>query len=303
MISKHYFWLSLLLLVVPGAAVVAQPNWNQAQTVEVSFFSPGVATWEGLLTKASHKGAMAIRNRESCLSCHQGDELSMAEKLTKETDNLFYRQHQGAAHWQTKVQLATDDSLFYIRVATNGLAEGRVSALLDNGAFESSALAGCWAACHQDMKGMPAAGELVLSKYLSRSRSKNTATGGGENLKSDNELAQLLSDGQFVELLGAGFVGSEAQAIQGYVLEKRHMAAEPSVAATMVKDNGNDYVVISRPLKPAASGQKALETGVSYSIALALHQGRADGGDHLVSFPLSFRLLEDGVIKVAKDEN
>ena len=60
--------------------------------------------------------------------------------------------------------------------------------MLGNEALKSTAQAGCWAACHDDAPGMASDSGQKLGKYLPRSRSRNTATGGGDSVRPQVEL-------------------------------------------------------------------------------------------------------------------
>ena len=91
--------------------------------------------------------------------------------------------------------------------------------MLGSEALKSTAQAGCWAACHDDAPGMASDSGQKLGKYLSRSRSKNTATGGGDSVRPQAELDAALAAGEFLELLE---VDASGKGERVYVLDKLH---------------------------------------------------------------------------------
>lgn len=298
-----YFRIYCLILMgccLPNFAMAV--DWQSAPSRQLTLFFPGTAAWESLLIKDSHDGANAVRQRKSCLSCHKGEEAQMGANIASQKDHRFYLENRGIGSLQTSFSIARDDGFIYFRMGIDNVSVSQVSLIIDDGGFDSSALSGCWATCHLDTKGMPAAASLELTKYLSRSRTQNSRTGGGESYKTRQDLAGLVGSNEFVELLGAKFYDDLSQGLRGYILESRHLDVSTSVTALLAKEKNISYVEIVRPLASYSPTEKSFVEGRSYSIGIAVHLDAAEGVQHLVSLPVNFTLVkEHGILFLEED--
>jgi hypothetical protein len=277
-------------------------DWQSVPSRPLTLFFPGAAAWESLLIKDSHDGATAVRKRESCISCHKGEEAQMGTNIATNKEHRFYLENSGIGSLQASFSIMRDDGFIYFRIGFDNVNVSQVSLIIDDGAFDSSALSGCWAACHLDAKGLPAAAGLELTKYLSRSRTKNSRTGGGESYKTEQELSGLIDANEFVELLGAKFSDDQSQGLQGYILESRHLDVSSAVKTQLSKADNISYVEIARPLASYSATEKSFVEGGTYSIGIAVHLDTAKGVRHLVSLPVNFTLVQEQGIEFIDED-
>lgn len=191
----------------------------------------------------------------------------------------------------------------------------KVAMMITGTGIDLAGQAGCWATCHADNTYMPfapdadalaAAGDVTarlkaegsITKYLSESRTKieikgrrGKAQGGWDKIKPEDEIAQYLADGTFMDLMRVYADGSSSN---GYILENRvegggEMAAEAALSA------GTWTVVFSRPLS-GAEGDVALEAGKTYTVGFAIHDDYAAARFHHVTLDTSLALDDDAAI-------
>lgn len=297
LIFKHNV---LKLCGIVGAMMVATAahavDWSVTASKEITLFFPGQASWERILMSDFHDGAQGVRSRKTCQSCHGGDELEIGNDIAKDADNIFHALSDGPTSLNAGLQIAVEDERIYFKLSLPAEVTGQLWLMLDNGAYSHSALSGCWSSCHDDAKGMASGEGMDLTKYLSVSRTTNTRTGGGGSYKSAAELASLMKDGQYLEILGAEISPSGAVPIHQYVLEKRHQS-ESDVVAAMHTASDPLEVIISRPLSLDATGFKQLAPGTINSLAVAYHAPGERGNKHLVSFAVDFRVTPNGSVE------
>jgi hypothetical protein len=124
---------------------------------------------------------------------------------------------------------------------------------------------GCWAACHQDSKGMPSGKDKT--KY---------ATPG------TMDLMQWKSSGKSVD---------------GFVADKRNMEGGKAGATAEGAKAGDTYTVtFTRKL----AGNAVLVAGKAVPFGIAIHADNAGGRFHHVSFGHTIGLGTDGDVKAAK---
>lgn len=263
-------------------------DWSSAATTDITFFYPGRASWEKILTRETHEGATKVRQKATCQSCHKGDEAEMGKAIATDSDNPFYKPAEGPTSVNATLKALIQDGAIHFMVVLPGEISGELNLLLDNNAYMHSALSGCWSGCHDDARGMDSAGNLDLTKYLSISRTQNTRTGGGDSYKSAAELEALIADGQFLELIGAKFSDGKTQGLHGYVLDARHLDESGLVSANVTGENGTTLVQLSRPLDCKTSTTKAITPDGRYTIGLALHLNRDTGASHRVTLAIGF---------------
>jgi len=292
-------FLAGLVLAAPASAV----DWGGVETTDITLFYPGQSSWEYVLTPSDHDGAEKFRGGKDCMGCHEDEETEMGQTVVsgeKVEPNPIAGKPGSLS---VDVQTAYDSDRFYVRLSwtDTGFKAPQpesdellhVNMMLGDGTVPSFNRGGCWATCHADVEGMPHdTPELELTKYLARSRTKVTRSGGGTNYKSDDDLQNLLSDGMFLEYWQTAIadVNAEAEPESGYVLDKRHVDDTASIRAEASLEDGQWTVVLSRPLQASGPGQKALAEGKTYIVGFAIHDGYADGRHHYVSFKRTLTL-------------
>lgn len=296
--------LAALFLSTPAGAV----DWSGVEGDQITLFYPGQSSWEYVLVPSDHEGAEKFREGKGCLECHEDEEPEMGETVVSgeklEPDPVADK----PGSLPVEVKAAYDDERLYVQLSWDDTgfkaaepesdALVHVNLMIGDGTVPSYTRGGCWATCHADVEGMPHAGDTELSKYLARSRTKVTRTGGGTNYKSDGDLSSMMDDGMFIEYWQAVVpdAGSDAVARSGYILEERHESDTPSIDAEASVDGGRWTVVMSRPLEASGPGQKALDEDTTYHVGFAVHDGFADGRRHYVSFQRTLTLGGDGEI-------
>jgi len=201
--------MACVVAVMPGPARAI--DWNAVQGAEIPLFYPGLMSWEKVLTAASHKGATKFRAGETCAGCHAGEEAEMGAAQAKPDG------YAGRSSLTVQLKAAVADGSLHFQLsgpAVDGKAPA-VALMLGNDALKSTAQAGCWAACHDDAPGMASDSGLKLGKYLPRSRSRNTATGGGDSVRPQAELDAALAAGEFLELMEVDAAGKGERALVG----------------------------------------------------------------------------------------
>ena len=277
-------------------------DWNKAEAKQVTLFYPGQASWEWILTKSNHGGAKNFRKGKGCRECHQDEEKDMGNLIVsgKKLEPDPISDKRGSV--DVAVKTAYDDSKFYIQLSwketgktvKNKMAkdQSKVTILFDDGHVSSVKRGGCWAACHDDATHMPSAEHgKNLSIYLSKSRTKITRKGGGENYKSAEKLDKLLANGFFAEYWQAKLNQDKAvKAIDAYILDKRHENKSPEVGVVAELKNGLWTVELSRKLMPNMPHTKNIVSGKEYAFGLAIHDEYSHGRHHHVSFNHTFAL-------------
>lgn len=277
-------------------------DWSQVKAKQITLFYPGQASWEWILTKSDHSGAKNFRAGKSCRECHQDEEKDMGNLIVsgKKLEPNPVSGKRGFV--DVSVKTAYDDNKFYLQlnwkesdeIVANKIAKDqtRITLLFDDGHVSEVKRAGCWGACHDDASDMPSATqENNTHLYLSKSRSKITRKGGGDNYKSSAEIQQLLADGFFAEYWQAKLNQDKvAVAADGYILDKRYANESPIVEAVAELKNGLWTVELSRKLTPDIPHYKNIVSGGVYSFGLAIHDAYSQGRFHNISFLHTFAL-------------
>lgn len=290
--------LGFCMTAAPAFAI----DWAKAPGKDISLFYPGQASWEWVLTEKDHSGAPKFRGGKNCVDCHEGEQKDMGDRIVtgKKLEPSPIPGKRGSVIMNVKA--AYDANTLYIRLQwpdqalQNGLKaeakdQAKVTMILDDGSVTEATRAGCWGVCHDDANGMAShpAGQ-DLKKYLAKSRTKITRQGGGQNYKSDAEIAALASGGHYLEYWQAHLnVGKPAAASAGHILKAREETTPGAVKATAELKNGAWTVVLSRPLA-AGAYQKAIVPGKTYTVGFAVHDSFAAGRHHYVSFGYSLAL-------------
>ncbi len=289
MLSKIARCVGLLCLMLPGGASAL--DWSKAAAADIVLFMPGQTSWEQTLTAASHKGAAKIRAGQSCTECHADEEADMGVSQASAVS------WQGRASIVVQVKAAVAAGVLHWQIsgpAVDGKAPG-VAIMLGNDALKSTAQAGCWAACHDDAPGMKSDSGQELGKYLSRSRSKNTATGGGDSVRPQADLDAALAAGEFLELIE---IEASGEVERGYILD-RFQEKVVSGTGSIRLEGARWTAEIQRPLSGAGVGELTLAMGAIYHFGIAVHDPGAKKHQHLVSLEHSVAVGEGSADVVA----
>lgn len=317
---KHIYLIAGSVFLYLGTAALADTahaiDWDEADVLETRVFHPGQASWEWALTPADHSSRAVERFRDegrNCQYCHGdeiddlGDEIASGEGAAPEPEPFDHR-----PGWiDLEVRAAHDGERMYWRLAWEAQDDGgdpmdpdhpaRATVMFAQDNVREATRAGCWGACHDDLRGMESDTEdLDLTKYLAASRTEIGRSGGGENYRDDDELAGMIGDRQFFEYWQTLFSeGDEVDPISGYVLEARHEHDSHAVETELVEDGDRRVVVLSRAMDAKGDTQLPLASGTTYHGGFAVHEGGTDGRFHYVSLEYSFSIdSDDGDIAV-----
>ena len=235
------------------------------------------------------------------------------------------------------VQAAHDDENLYIRLqwADAGhnpapFVDGgkmdpdnpiKVAMMIVGTGIELGEQVGCWSSCHADNTYMPFAPDAetiaanpdvaarltakdTVTKYLSESRTevevkgrRGKPLGGWDKLQAEEQIAQYLQDGTFLDLMR---VYADGSATNGYLLEQR-VVNDGEISASANLSGGMWTVVFSRPLNSGAPGDVPLEPGKTYTVGFAIHDDHAAARFHHVTLNTSLALDDDSAdINVVK---
>ena len=272
----------LTSLVVMGAfmalgaqSAFAAPDWSKVPKANIHVFHPGAAPIEWVSGKGDHSGASGLKKGETCAGCHVED-----GKLSLDLKRLASKEMEpkGAPKTMTypvAVQAAYDATNLYVRMTFKAPAGGfdksdkenevKATVMFPDGKVAMGDQVGCWAACHQDAKGMPSGKDKT--KYL---------TAG------TMDLMQWKSSGKSVD---------------GFVADKRNMEGGKAGATAEGAKAGDTYTVtFTRKL----AGGVNLAAGKAVPFGIAIHADNAGGRFHHVSFGHSIGLGVDGDVKATK---
>ncbi len=267
---------------------------------EVVLFQPGQSSWEWLLVPASHDGGKRMREGKSCLFCHEGEEKTIG-KLIASGEKIEPNPIAGMPGFiAMEIDASYDDENLFLKLSWIPLPastawgdedeDTRLTVSLATAELNVAPIAGCWAACHSDLPGMPdAQAGSELTKYLPGSRNKMTKTGGGSDIRAEPELAAQLAESKYLEYWQVVLQQGQMQASRdGYFLQGVEMNADSAVTATASQDGERISVMMVRPLQAQGQARHLLAEGTEYTLAVALHQNHASGRYHYTSFPMRF---------------
>lgn len=188
----------------------------------------------------------------------------------------------------------------------------KLAFMLAGTGIERAEQAGCWTTCHNDSRSMPDARKVDpakiaslqqtpvdaplkegLTKYIAESRTAidirggDGPRGGGENVKSADEIQALLKAGTFMDLARAR-AGGEPE--NGHVVAQRLMEGGVPIEAETRQDGGRWAVTIKRPLKSDKEGDVSIEAGKLYTFGFAIHDDFSNARFHHVSMDLRLGL-------------
>lgn len=298
-------WAAALFAGLAPALAVGV-DWSQVEKHELQLFQPGQSAWEWLLVPSEHSGGKRMREGKDCLYCHAGEEEAIGN-LIASGEKLEPSPMKGMPGTvKLSVQTAVQSGSLRMRLSWTSLAEGepaggkdvpaQVTVVLADDTIQAAKVAGCWAACHNDLPGMAEADSgAKLTKYLPNSRTRMTRSGGGTAIKSDADLAAELEKGAFYEYWQVELdQGTVHKARDGYFLDARRTNDESAVSAEATLVDGRWVVDITRRLKPVGGPRITLAEGKVYTVEFAVHDNHVGDRHHYVSFPMRMKVQQAG---------
>ena len=302
--------LGFSALLASSTAQAAGISWAGVPGKSVVLFYPGQSSWEWALTPDSMSGATDFRKGKDCATCHVGEEANMGPQIVTGQPRVFKTGEKpsieptpipgkpGAV--PVSVKVAHDASNIYFHFEFNEGAQPdakqdpayatKVTVMFNDGKVPEANRGGCWAACHDDLTGMPSANGATRSMYLPKTRARLTRQGGGDTLASADALAALRAGGYQLEYWQALLnPGQPAKSSTEIVFDKRTAAPTNIVTAEATQTGGTWSVTISRPLNVAAPFS-AIAPGNTYYVAFAIHAGHTAHRFHYVSYERSLML-------------
>lgn len=230
---------------------------------KVTLFQPGQHDLEWLAT--DHPGAQAARQGRQCKQCHAGEEPNMGRSAPKDVDISF---------------TTTKQTVNMVLAWTGNVDDASISIMWSKADVPDFKLAGCWASCHNDMKGMNRDRGQLQGKYLAISRSQMQRIGQPAIIKSESELAALLADGRFVTLWRINLDSSKASLQEAVLLDKLNWLEKVEGRLVSAEfSQGRWQVVVQIP---------AQLLGETATFGLALHQAGQPESGHWISLPQTF---------------
>ena len=271
------------LASVPAFAV----DWASVPGKEQILFYPGQTSFEWILG-ADHDGAAKFKAGKNCAECHRDEAKSMGDLVVsgKKAEPNPIAGKPGSIPATIKVANDGKNLLVHIDFKAGPQPDVKmdkddtiVTMILNDGGVPESNRMACWATCHEDLTGMPAAaGER--SKYIKQAVVKLTAQGGGGAYKPAADLAALTAAGTTLEYWQARLnPGAKPVALSGTILDKRAEIGPNKVEA----DGTIGSVTFSRPLL-AGAPYKDIVADKTYTVGFAIHAGHSKGRFHYVSF-------------------
>jgi hypothetical protein len=262
-------------MALGAQSAFAAPDWSKVPKANIHVFHPGAAPIEWVSGKGDHSGASGLKKGETCAGCHVEDgklSLDLKRMASKEMEP------KGAPKTMTYpvgVQAAYDATNLYVRMTFKAPAGGfdksdkdnevKATVMFPDGKVAMGDQVGCWAACHQDAKGMPSGKDKT--KYLSA---------------GTMDLMQWKSSGKSAD---------------GFVADKRNMEGGKAGSTAEGAKAGDTYTVtFTRKL----AGGVTLAAGKAVPFGIAIHADNAGGRFHHVSFGHSIGLGVDGDVKATK---
>lgn len=290
------------LLAAPGARA-AGIDWASVPGKQVVLFYPGQSAWEWALTQSNMSGATKfMREGKSCADCHDGEEKGMGDHLVSGQPRTFKDGTKPSIEptpiagkpgsVTATVKFANDGTNLYVHVDAqlgnqpdakqDPANDTKVTVMFSAAQTADVVRGGCFAACHNDMTGMPNAAGATRTHYLGGTRVKLSAQGGGDALKPADDLAKSKAAGYFLEDWQARLnPGKPAQAASYIVFDKRDQASLP-VMAEGTLSGGTLSVTLSSKLAPGGEAI-GFASGKTYIVAIAIHGGHTAGRFHYVS--------------------
>ncbi len=305
-------------------------DWAKAGERRITVFYPGQTSMEWTLVGKFHGGALPFKAGDRCFTCHDKETEAMGRKMVtgEKAEPTPIPGKRGSI--PVSVQATHDADNLYLRFqwedgshAPVPFAEGgkldpnhkvKLALMLATDLPEYAAQAGCWGACHHDLRSMPehpadpkAAGLALelgggVTKYIKESRTAveekgqfGKKLGGWDKLKDPAALEAEQAAGHFMDLLRVNSGDGSTQ--DGQVLAERQMSGGQGFTANIREEAGQWTVTLKRPLKSDKPGDISLEPGKLYNFGFAIHDDYSNARFHHVS--LGYKLgLDDPAAEV-----
>ena len=296
-------------------------DWGSAPEREITLFYPGQTSIEWVLNGRDHGGARPFdKGGDRCFTCHDKETADMGKKMVtgEKAEETPIPGKRGSI--PVKVQAAHDADNLYLRFEWEDtdhvpvpFVDGgkmdpenpmKIAIMLATDDVEYTDRAGCWSTCHHDARKMPHAPDQAtldaseaakvidlkngVTKYLKESRTKievkgrrGKKRGGWDKLKSPEEIAELLKNGVFMDLMR--YKAGKGETENGYILEQRHMSGGGEFLANAHKEGNTWIVEMKRALKTGKPGDIDIEPGKLYNFGFAIHDDYSNGRFHHVS--------------------
>ena len=167
-------------------------DWNQVPARTLTLFYPGQSTFQWIRS-AQHKGAQGVSGGLACITCHQGQEAKLGDRIVKggaleptapagkngalrlsvqiayDEQNAYFR-----FQWKTRNDYPGDGYPYYrydgkewkaygaprlsapaYKGEQPAIYEDRLSMLIGDGAVPGFDKQGCWVTCHNGERDMP----------------------------------------------------------------------------------------------------------------------------------------------------
>jgi hypothetical protein len=281
---------AVLSTFVAGGALAAPPDWSKVDAVKMTLVHPGQASLEWVMDKAEHSAVPdIIEKKRACSKCHLGDAKEVGDKIVKgqpagnKKASIEPKPDANKAGFvPVEFKAAHDGSKIYFRLEWDSPKGGaakqdaknavKATILLDGGGTVGGAdLNGCWASCHDDLRGMKTAKDDKKTKYI-----------------KDADLA----GGKFYDLMQ---FRSGEKAVDGHIIDKRVMDGGKSLVKAEGKKEGSKWVVtFERELAGKGTGDHTIAPGKMYNFGVAIHEDHSAGRLHYLSFGYQFELDNKG---------
>ena len=192
---KTAAWVLTLSALATTPVIAADPakiDWAKVPATTVTLFYPGQSSYEWLRTD-SHPGSKMARDGTACITCHQGKEKAMGDKIVKggPLEPTPVKGKNGTV--DLKIQASYDAKNAYLRFQWKtlnpypgsehqylrfdgkewkvygfpkldkvvqeakqpGIYEDRMTIMIDDGKVPLFAQQGCWLTCHDGQRDMP----------------------------------------------------------------------------------------------------------------------------------------------------
>ncbi|WP_448189320.1 NapC/NirT family cytochrome c [Azospirillum sp. sgz301742] len=302
----------------PAAAAPASDtsgvDWSAVPEKTVTLFYPGQTSFEWIQTE--HGGARAFKKGEQCSGCHEGEQADMGAKMVTGKKAEPTPIPGKRASIPLTVQAAHDGTNLMLRFQWPAsphtpapFVEGgkmdpensvKLAMMIDQGTVQDADRSGCWSTCHHDARTMPdAPAGAGFTKYLPQTRTaislKDSPRGGGDKLKSPEELKALMDQGVFLDLLRWKSGSNNVE--DGYVSSERVMTGGQGASGQGVLKDGIWTVTIVRKLTSDKPGDISIEPGKTYTIGFAIHDDHTNARFHHVSvdYKLALDNAEAGI--------
>ena len=152
---------------------------------------------------------------------------------------------------------------------------------------EAFSRGGCFAACHDNMTGMPGNRGQHTGKYLWSSREQQQQIGRPAIMKDQAALTEMMEQGKFLVMWHVDLHSGETRTAT--VLGQPDWQDQPALQASTHYENGWWQVDLRRSLTHQASHLVAFDSEAQYTFGIALNGVDNAAGEHWVSLPLTFR--------------